>query len=339
MPSIPNPRGIGLATAILLFQAGTASGVELPEAVLAWFATDRSIVCVDPDGNDRRCTLDADTHVELRRSPDASTALAFVTYLPDPTGNASVTTAAIFGAGETGWRHVRTLSEIRGALAGKVTFGDRTATFAVAVPRRGDSHCCPTGRKTYRVAIPHEKPEAAGGQPEGSAARQTALDPAWVLTEQMRREKRGDMTGLLSKSFRAAFDAVPRDEDNLGLTILGGGNDVPDRVVRVSGLRHDDVANPKRASVTATLHYTNEDAPKPSFDRSIVVAFVEEDGRWTIDDVHPIDPKGRLTGREVGLKRAFGILTEERARNSVERHAPAPRDGRNEMPDNRRSVP
>ncbi|AMB44068.1 hypothetical protein [Methylobacterium sp. AMS5] len=139
---------------LLLFQAGAASAIDLPEAVRAWFITGRSIVCVDPDGNDRRCSVDEDTHIELRRSPDASRALAFVTYLPDPTGNATATTAAIFRAGETGWRHVRTLTEVRDPLAGKVIFSDRTATFAVAVPRRGDAHCCPTGRKTYRVGLP-----------------------------------------------------------------------------------------------------------------------------------------------------------------------------------------
>lgn len=338
MPTTPKPRAIGLATAFLLIHAGAASAVELPEAVRAWFATDRSIVCVDPDGNDRRCAIDADTHLELRRSPDASTALAFVTYLPDPTGNSTVTTAATFRAGETGWRHVRTLSEVRGPLAGKVTFDERTATFAVAVPRRGDSHCCPTGRKAYRVALPRETPAVVGGKTDASPSRQAALDPARVIAEQMRLEKRGDMTGLFSKSLKAAYDAVPKDEPNVGLTILGGGYDVPRKVLGTSAPQYD-VADPKRASVTATLHYTNEDAPEPSFDRSIVVVFIAEDGRWRIDDVHLIDPKGRRTGREVGMKRAFGRLTEERARTMVERHAPAPRAGRNEMPDNRRSVP
>ncbi|CAO4163994.1 hypothetical protein IHEIED_00277 [Methylorubrum populi] len=148
-------HGIRFAgAALLLFQAGAASAVELSEAVRIWFGTDRSIVCVDPDGNGRRCAVDDDTHIEFRRSPDASTALAFVTYLPDLTGNATATTAAIFRLGETGWRHVRTLTEVRNPLMGKATFGNRTATFAVAVPRRGDSHCCPTGRKTYRITFP-----------------------------------------------------------------------------------------------------------------------------------------------------------------------------------------
>lgn len=312
--------------------------MELPEAVRTWFATDRSIVCVDPNGNDRRCAINGDTHLELRRSPDASTALAFVTYLPDPTGNATVTTAAIFRAGETGWRHVRTLPEIRSPLAGKVTFDERTATFAVAVPRQGDSRCCPTGRKTYRVALPREKSDAAGGQPDAPASREAALDPVRVIADQMRLEKRGDMTGLYSKSLKAAYDAVPKDEPNVGLTILGGGYDVPRKVLGTSAPQYD-VADPKRASVTATLHYTNEDAPVPSFDRSIVVVFIAEDGRWKIDDVHYLDPKGRRPPREVGLKRGFQLLTEERARTTVERHTPAPREGRNEMPDNRRSVP
>ncbi|WP_060768222.1 hypothetical protein [Methylobacterium sp. AMS5] len=149
------------------------------------------------------------------------------------------------------------------------------------------------------------------------------LDPVRLIADQMRLEKNGNMTGLLSKGFKAAYDAVPRDEDNLGPTILGFGYDVPDRVAEVSGLRYDDAANPVEASATATLHYTNEDAPVPSFNRSIVVAFVEEDGRWRIDDVRPVDPKGHPTGRYVGLKRAFEKLAEERVRSTVERPGPA----------------
>lgn len=139
---------------LLLFQAGAASAVELSEAVRIWFGTDRSIVCVDPDGNGRRCAVDDDTHIEFRRSPDASTAIAFVTYLPDPTGNATASAAATFRRQGTEWRHARTLAGIRNPLAGEISFVDRVATFAVAMPRRGDAYCCPTGRKTYRVALP-----------------------------------------------------------------------------------------------------------------------------------------------------------------------------------------
>lgn len=181
------------------------------------------------------------------------------------------------------------------------------------------------------------KPKTVTARSNTAVARQATLDPARVVADQIRLERNGNIGGLLSKSLKAAYDAVPRDEDNLGGTVLGVGYDVPDRVVRVSAPRYDDAADPVKASATATLHYTNEDVPRPSFNRSIVVAFVREDGRWMIDDVHTIDPEGRRTGREVGLKRAFRKLSEERTRTFVERHAP--RAGRNEMPDNRRSAP
>ena len=88
------------------------------------------------------------------RTPDASTAIAFVTYLPDPTGNAAASAAATFRQQGTEWRHARTLAGIRNPLAGEISFFDRAATFAVAMPRRGDAYCCPTGRKTYHVALP-----------------------------------------------------------------------------------------------------------------------------------------------------------------------------------------
>lgn len=154
-------------------------------------------------------------------------------------------------------------------------------------------------------------PEMAAGQPDATAARRPALDPARIVASQIRLEKGGDMTGMLSEDFRTAYVAVPRDADNLGNTILGGGYDVPHRVVRVSDLAYD-AADPGRASAKVTLHYTNPDAPRPSFDRSIVVVFAHETGRWTIDDVHLLDTQGHQPAREVGLKRAFGILAEER---------------------------
>lgn len=179
------------------------------------------------------------------------------------------------------------------------------------------------GPAPAQAPMPRDKPTTSSDRPDASAARWATLDPVLLIADQMRLEKNGNMTGLLLKGFKAAYDAVPRDEDNLGPTILGFGYDVPNRVVEVSGLRYDDAANPVKASATATLHYTNEDAPVPSFNRSIVVAFVEEDGRWRIDDVRPVDPKGRRTGREVGLKRAFERLAEERGRSAVERPGPA----------------
>lgn len=179
------------------------------------------------------------------------------------------------------------------------------------------------GPAPAQAPMPRDKPTTSSDRPDASAARWATLDPVRLIADQMRLEKNGNMTGLLSKGFKAAYDAVPRDEDNLGPTILGFGYDVPDRVVRVSGLRYEDAANPVKASATATLHYTNEDALVPSFNRSIVVAFVEEGGRWRIDDVRPVDPKGRRMGREFGLKRAFERLAEERVRSAVERPGPA----------------
>lgn len=80
------------------------------------------------------------------------------------------------------------------------------------------------------------------------------------------------------------------------------------------GIRDGDATLQQRGCAAAVVH--------PQYR----VVFIEEDGRRKIDDVHLIDPKGyRTTGREVGLKRASGTLTEERVPTTAERHASATR--------------
>lgn len=79
------------------------------------------------------------------------------------------------------------------------------------------------------------------------------------------------------------------------------------------GIRDGDATLQQRGCAAAVVH--------PQYR----VVFIEEDGRRKIDDVHLIDPIEYRTGREVGLKRASGTLTEERVPTTAERHASATR--------------
>jgi hypothetical protein len=89
--------------------------------------------------------------------------------------------------------------------------------------------------------------------------------------------------------------------------ILDGGFDVPDRIVEVSAPTYDPT-DPRKASVKVTLHCNNPDADPTSFNRTLVIAFVEEGGRWGIDDVRMIDQE--KAGREIWLKSGFQALAE-----------------------------
>jgi hypothetical protein len=159
------------------------------------------------------------------------------------------------------------------------------------------------------LAQPPAATAAPAGQPAVAEAPGTRaiLDPTLIIDRQMRLEKTGDKTAMFSKGLKTVYDAVPRDQENLGLTIFGGGFDVPDRIVEVSAPTYDPT-DPRKASVKVTLHCNNPDADPTSFNRTLVIAFVEEGGRWGIDDVRMIDQE--KAGREIWLKSGFQALAE-----------------------------
>lgn len=141
--------GIALAS-----PAATASArSSLADAIGRWHRTDPAIVCVSPDGRPGRCPPSDDITTKIDLAPGGGVALAFLTWLPDPTGNAEQTAAAVFRDGPEGWHLARRLPGIHAKPTGAATFQGGTALFAVEVLRPGDARCCPTGRRTVRVNL------------------------------------------------------------------------------------------------------------------------------------------------------------------------------------------
>lgn len=144
--------------ATLALATPTAALAALPQgpaagAVTRWFTTDRSLNCYDRQGNDSGCTLGPDAQVFVRYAPSGATAVAFATYVNDPTGNAEQFAVAIFRKGPDGWRFVRNVPGLAGKSASDVTFRGDTVGFVTEVWRENDGHCCPTGRKRWTVSL------------------------------------------------------------------------------------------------------------------------------------------------------------------------------------------
>lgn len=140
--------------AVLAVSPGPASArSSLADAVGRWYRTDPAIACVSPDGRSSRCSSSDGPTTSVHLDPGGRAALVFLTWLPDPTGNAEETAAAVFRDGPDGWRLARRLPGLRTKPASKVAFQGGTAQFAVEVLKPGDARCCPTGRKPMRVDI------------------------------------------------------------------------------------------------------------------------------------------------------------------------------------------
>ena len=129
--------------------AQAADGLSGPAspAVRAWFASDVTLGCVDPDGHDRPCRADSSPHYQTfygdadggSGQPDA---VILVTYLNDPTGNAEQFAVAAFRQTASGtYRFVKTFpgAASNGPAAGStVRFGGGRATWdAVRTPPYG----------------------------------------------------------------------------------------------------------------------------------------------------------------------------------------------------------
>ncbi len=147
---------LGAALLLSLPQMASADTLSGPAggAVRKWFTTDRSLNCYDRQGNPSGCRLDADSHVSVSYAPSGSTAVAFATYVNDPNGNAEMFAAAVFRKEQDGWRFLRTLPSLSGKSASNVSFKPGGVSFDTEVWRKGDGHCCPTGRKRWTVALP-----------------------------------------------------------------------------------------------------------------------------------------------------------------------------------------
>jgi hypothetical protein len=123
------------------------------KTVAKWFTTDRSLNCYDRQGNESGCRLDPDSNVFVKYAPAGDTAVAFATYVNDPTGNAEMFAVAVFRKAGDGWRFVRNVPGLGGRLAKNVAFRGDKVGFDTEVWRKGDGHCCPTGVKHWTVSL------------------------------------------------------------------------------------------------------------------------------------------------------------------------------------------
>lgn len=122
-------------------------------AVKTWFTTDRSLNCYDRQGNDSGCEFGPDANVFVAYAPSGDTAVAFATYVNDPTGNAEQFAMAIFRKGPNGWRFMRNVPRLAGKSASNVTFRGDHVGFVTEVWRKTDFRCCPTGSKHWTVSL------------------------------------------------------------------------------------------------------------------------------------------------------------------------------------------
>lgn len=177
-------------------QHGATPSGPAAQAISQWFTTDRSLGCLDRQGRDSACTV-GDRTVGFEIYYGASTsgdpqadALAFVHYANDPTAANGISwVVAYFHREGAAYRFIKTFPDADGAGLVKgtiVQFLPGKARFSMMVPRKGDAHCCPTGRANYTVTLNDTAPgpRAAGNsatQPAGSAAPSWAVGPAFVV--------------------------------------------------------------------------------------------------------------------------------------------------------------
>ncbi len=131
-------------------------------AVRQWFAADLSLGCVDQDGKVLSCSQKNGPttgvfYGNADGGPGTPDAMALITYLADPTGNAQQTVAAAFRQDGTGqYRFIRRLNGASGTgvVPGTpVRFSGGKVMLTIQAMRPGDSRCCPTGRKQVSLDL------------------------------------------------------------------------------------------------------------------------------------------------------------------------------------------
>lgn len=146
------------AAAVLLALTHSAWAGGVPQgpaagAVKKWFTTDRSLACYDRKGNDAPCRFGLDTNIVVRYAPSGDEAVAFATYINDPTGNAQQFAVAVFRNEGGRWRFVRNADRVLGQEPTNVAFRSGKVEFDTATMRDSDSRCCPTGRTHWVVPL------------------------------------------------------------------------------------------------------------------------------------------------------------------------------------------
>jgi len=149
---IPAVAALLLAMSGPTFAGGTPQG-PAAGAVKKWFTTDRSLNCYDRQGNDSGCRFGLDTNVEVKYAPSGDEAVAFATYINDPTGNAQQFAVAVFRKEGGSWRFVRNADRVLGQDPSNIAFKGGKVEFDTATLRDSDTRCCPTGRKHWVVPL------------------------------------------------------------------------------------------------------------------------------------------------------------------------------------------
>lgn len=133
--------------------AGSVPQGPAASAVRNWFTTDRSLACYDRKGNDSPCRFNLDTNIEVSYSPSGGDAVAFATYINDPTGNAQQFAVAVFRKDGGRYRFVRNADSVLGQEPTNIAFREGKVEFDTATLRDSDSRCCPTGRTHWSVPL------------------------------------------------------------------------------------------------------------------------------------------------------------------------------------------
>lgn len=138
------------------------------------------------------------------------------------------------------------------------------------------------------------------------------LDPAQVVASQVAAEKNKNYTLLLSESFKAAHESVPKDEDNIEASVLSTGYDIPQGIVKIADVRYDR-GDTNKATALVTMRYVNDNAPTPSFNKDVIVSFVRENNQWKIDDVRLLSQEkvGMKGGREAWVKSSYQAMAPQ----------------------------
>ena len=147
------------ATFALSGVAEAAPGANGPAGPAAeqWFHTDRSLGCFSPQAQPSVCGPWIEHGLTVYYGGDANQdALAVVTYVNDPTGNAQSIAAASFHQDGGTFRFVKTISGLRGvgiAPGTAVRIVNGKATLTMLVQKPSDPRCCPTGRDTQTLTL------------------------------------------------------------------------------------------------------------------------------------------------------------------------------------------
>lgn len=153
-------------------------------AISHWYRSDPAIECVGPTtGKVERCGPGHSEMLSADYSPDGRHALAFATWVTDPTGNAVGAAVALFERDGDAWRKARDLKTVGTPEERKGRWTASAVGFDMAVMKPGDSRCCATGRKSYTVALPGTAVAPAPDAKPGITKASTAVEPhGWPWT-------------------------------------------------------------------------------------------------------------------------------------------------------------